>query len=38
MDDATVEENYEQKLIAAFNRGGLTAKKFPFQNFFFFDK
>ena len=38
MDDATVEGNYEQKLIAAFNRGGLTAKKFPFQNFFFFDK
>ena len=35
MDHATVEGNYEQKLISAFNRGGLTAKKFPFQNFFF---
>ena len=34
MDHATVEGNYEQKLISAFNRGGLTAKKFPFQNFF----
>ena len=36
MDDATVEGNYGQKLIAAFNRDGLTAKKFPFQICFFF--
>ena len=35
MDHATVEGNYEHKLISALNRGGLTAVKLPFQNIFF---
>ena len=34
MDHTTVEGNYEQKLILALNRGGLTAVKLPFQNIF----
>ena len=36
MDDATVEGNYEQKLISSFNRAGLTAKKNSISEFFFF--
>ena len=36
MDDATVEGNYEQKLISSFNRAGLTAKKISISEFFFF--
>ena len=38
MDHATVEENYEHKLISALNRGGLTAVKLPFQNIYLITK
>ena len=34
MDHATVEGNYEHKLLSAYNRGGLTTVKLQFQNIF----
>ena len=34
MDHATVEGNYEHKLIPALNRSGLKVVKLPLQNIF----